>query len=74
MTKAFEGIRVIDFSQVLAGPFAAGHDAGLVLPGWPIIARDHLYLRIPCWTLFALVAVSTALLYHRDRRKPQPCD
>ena len=24
MTKAFEGIRVIDFSQVLAGPFAAG--------------------------------------------------
>ncbi|MBT6427646.1 MAG: CoA transferase [Rhodospirillaceae bacterium] len=24
MTKAFEGVRVIDFTQVLAGPFAAG--------------------------------------------------
>ena len=24
MIKAFDGIRVVDFSQVLAGPFAAG--------------------------------------------------
>ena len=31
MTKAFEGIRVIDFSQVLAGPFAAGQLALLGL-------------------------------------------
>ena len=29
MTQAFEGIRIIDFSQVLAGPFASGQLAML---------------------------------------------
>lgn len=47
-------------------------DAGLVLPGWPIIARRHLYLCIPFWTLLALAGVPTAILWHRDRRKPKP--
>ena len=38
MTKAFEGIRVIDFSQVLAGPFAAGQ---LALLGADVIKIEQ---------------------------------
>ena len=38
MTKAFEGVRVIDFSQVLAGPFAAGQ---LALLGADVIKIEQ---------------------------------
>ncbi|MDP7545748.1 MAG: CoA transferase, partial [Alphaproteobacteria bacterium] len=38
MAKAFEGIRVIDFSQVLAGPFAAGQ---LALLGADVIKIEQ---------------------------------
>ena len=38
MTKAFDGIRVIDFSQVLAGPFAAGQ---LALLGADVIKIEQ---------------------------------
>ena len=38
MTKAFKGIRVIDFSQVLAGPFAAGQ---LALLGADVIKVEQ---------------------------------
>ncbi len=38
MSKAFEGIRVIDFSQVLAGPFAAGQ---LALLGADVIKIEQ---------------------------------
>ncbi|MBT3371165.1 MAG: CoA transferase [Rhodospirillaceae bacterium] len=38
MTQAFEGIRVIDFSQVLAGPFAAGQ---LALLGADVIKIEQ---------------------------------
>ncbi|MDP6815918.1 MAG: CoA transferase, partial [Alphaproteobacteria bacterium] len=38
MGKAFEGIRVIDFSQVLAGPFAAGQ---LALLGADVIKIEQ---------------------------------
>ena len=38
MTKAFEGVRVIDFTQVLAGPFAAGQ---LALLGADVIKIEQ---------------------------------
>ena len=38
MTKAFDGIRVVDFSQVLAGPFAAGQ---LALLGADVIKVEQ---------------------------------